>query len=171
MAALALLMLGLTTPAQAVAPSPRAPAEPSKAPVRGDDKCNNPYGVGAVADNGKDRCKGKTGATGATGPTGPTGDTGATGPAGSTITYRRQGEPATAEPGTAAISFALCDPGDVGTGGGFNINGPWPRILSSDPQEAGVPPFLVVGWQVSVINQADEPVGIQAEAVCVDLTP
>ncbi|MET7714006.1 hypothetical protein [Streptomyces sp. NPDC005407] len=66
-------------------------------------------------------------------------------------------------------SIANCDPGDVATGGGFEIFGPWPGNLLSI---AGTFDGVAVAWIVQVSgNTSTEDVEIQANVVCADVTP
>ncbi|WP_199800639.1 collagen-like domain-containing protein [Streptomyces marianii] len=84
-ASLAVIMLGLSSPALAVVSNPTYPDGMNTASMTA-DKCRATPSPKVFADRG-DRCKGKvgpTGPTGDTGPTGPTGDTGPTGPTGDT---------------------------------------------------------------------------------------
>jgi hypothetical protein len=72
-------------------------------------------------------------------------------------------------PGVFGQALAFCDTGDIGTGGGFNVIGPWPGNLegSSILDGSGV----VVGWRVIIRNETTQSIGIIARAVCADITP
>ncbi|MFF3460157.1 hypothetical protein ACFYXH_38875 [Streptomyces sp. NPDC002730] len=126
--------------------------------------------TGATGPTGDTGLAGESGAAGATGPTGPTGETGPTGPTGPpTTTYERQGEPVTVPPGVFGQALVFCDTGDIGTGGGFNVFGPWPGNLESSSILDGS--GVVVGWRVIIRNETTEGIGIIARVVCADITP
>ncbi|MFD5430337.1 YncE family protein, partial [Streptomyces sp. NPDC127084] len=61
-----------------------------------------------------------------------------------------------------ASSEAECPNGSVITGGGHEINGPLPSNFTSKP--------VGDAWQVSLVNESDEPITFTPYAVCVPET-
>ncbi|MEV0924305.1 hypothetical protein AB0I99_04090 [Streptomyces spongiicola] len=138
---------------------------------QGDTGPQGPQGEqGDQGDTGPQGPQGEQGDQGETGPQGPQGDqgdqgeTGPQGPQGDSGifgAYVRVGEP-------APISVVECDPGDIATGGGFEVPEGVPDVVDAQSSvPIGDPPF---GWQVV----AQDPVGgnvITPYVVCADITP
>ncbi|MGW1704329.1 hypothetical protein ACWCP8_01910 [Streptomyces sp. NPDC002206] len=139
-ASLALVMIGFTSPALAIAASSHT-AGVTPVGAQSADKCKDKdkkhrYGAaGALGDNGKDKdkCKdkdknkgkkgntGATGATGATGDTGNTGDTGATGDTGNTGNTGNTGD--TGDTGATGDTGNTGNTGDTGNTGNTGDTG------------------------------------------------
>ncbi|MET8127163.1 collagen-like protein [Streptomyces sp. NPDC005231] len=147
-ASLALVMLGFTSPALAIAASSHT-AGVTPVGTQSADKCKDKdkkhrYGAaGALGDNGKDKdkCKdknkgkkGDTGATGDTGNTGATGDTGNTGATGDTGNTGATGDTGntgdTGATGNTGDTGATGDTGNTGATGDTGATGPCVSIDS-----------------------------------------
>jgi hypothetical protein len=101
--------------------------------------------------------KGEVGEDGATGPAGPAGVDG-------TLSTYAVIVPAPIESGTHMASEALCDPGDVATGGGFLTNG---TILASGISGDGA----AQGWRSEARDDGQGASGVKTTVVCVDNPP
>jgi hypothetical protein len=101
--------------------------------------------------------KGKAGEDGATGPAGAPGAAGVLSTYGVIV-------PAPIESGTHMASEALCDPGDVATGGGFLTNG---TILSSSVGGDGA----AEGWHSEARDDGQGASGVKTTVICVDNPP
>jgi hypothetical protein len=74
------------------------------------------------------------------------------------------------EPGESGAATALCNQGDVATGGGFFNNAqPDFKIISSSV--FALPGGTQYGWRVTAYNLAQASGGVQATATCLDYTP
>ncbi|GFH36416.1 collagen-like protein [Streptomyces pacificus] len=138
-------------------PGPQGPQGPQG--EKGDTGPQGPQGEqGEQGDRGPRGPQGEQGEQGDRGPRGPQGFQGEQGESGVFGAYVRVGEP-------GPISVVECDPGDIATGGGFEVPEGVPDILDAQSSvPIGDPPF---GWQVV----AQDPVGglfITAYVVCAD---
>ena len=106
--------------------------------------------------------RGPRGETGEAGEPGEAGAAGAPGTPGVLSTYAVI-RPAPIEGGTRFASQALCDPGDVATGGGFITNG---IILSSQPggEDEQV-------WHSEALDNEEGSSGVKTSVICVDNPP
>jgi hypothetical protein len=103
--------------------------------------------TGPTGPRGATGPTGPAGPIGPTGPVGPRGATGPTGPTGPASTYVRVAKGTKETP----VADAICDPGDVATGGGAVTDFKSPDALPSIPlRSAGVPAAdgdKVTGWR------------------------
>jgi hypothetical protein len=109
--------------------------------------------------------RGPAGPPGPPGPAGPPGPPGSADTAGALTFYRVMAE-VTIAPGGVAQALAMCDQGDIATGGGF-----WKDfdVVVAASRPMGTTPR---GWQVDGISQ--NPTGTQlliGYAVCADVWP
>jgi hypothetical protein len=118
---------------------------------------------GARGPAGERGRRGPRGEKGEVGEDGATGPAGAPGEAGVLSTYAVI-VPAPIESGTHMASEALCDPGDVATGGGFLTNG---IILASGVGGGGA----AQGWRSEARDDGQGASGVKTTVVCVDNPP
>ncbi|MEM9315765.1 MAG: hypothetical protein AAGA95_14155, partial [Pseudomonadota bacterium] len=137
--------------------------------------------AGAQGDTGP---AGPAGPTGPQGPAGAQGDTGPSGPIGPQGPAGPQGEEGPQGPAgvlgfysrVVASNFvpdfqvvrvdAVCDPGDVATGGGFVFESAQTGWLVST---SAIPDGFTDRWRVEALHREDGPQQISAQVVCADL--
>ncbi|MBT8132110.1 MAG: hypothetical protein KJO35_07565, partial [Gammaproteobacteria bacterium] len=109
---------------------------------------------------------GMTGMTGMTGEQGPPGPAGPAGPAGVLRFYvRTQTSPVTTD-FTVITVDAVCDPGDVATGGGhISANSVVDWLVAT----SAVPDGFDDRWRIRASHREDGPQQITAQVVCADL--
>jgi hypothetical protein len=145
--------------------------DPSTAGPRSCDPSDNLVPIswrlqGPRGARGLDGERGRRGPRGERGEAGEAGQTGPAGPAGvdGTLSTYAVIVPAPIESGTHMASEALCDPGDVATGGGFLTNG---TILASDVGGDGA----AGGWRSEARDDGEGASGVKTTVVCVDNPP
>lgn len=142
------------------------PAGPTGAP--GSGGIQGPAGPTGVAGppgtNGMNGARGATGSTGATGPPGPSGVLGF---------YYVFGAPTAVNSGAEGSAQANCSPGDMVTGGGFQLTAFVAAQVSavsvtlSRPFDSGG----TLSWLVNIRNDTPLQISYTAWASCAQLTP
>ena len=122
-----------------------------------------PGADGAQGPPGADGAQGPPGADGAQGPPGADGAQGPAGPEGpsvlnSTRFYTEDGDP-------DISSTALCDEGDIVTGGGYRKSGTTIDVLNNSPN------FIVNGWTASGFLEGGGSSTVTAFVRCLDNPP
>lgn len=144
-------------------------------PRRGSPPACNQLSNGAPINWQSRGPRGPRGSAGVRGQRGPRGERGEAGQAGSPGPAGTPGSagvlstyavivPAPIESGTHMASEALCDRGDVATGGGFLTNG---AILASTVGGEGD----AQGWQSEARDEGEGASGVKTTVICVDNPP
>ena len=154
---------GPTGPAGAI--GPQGPAGPQgKAGKTGKKGPQGPQGpAGPKGDRGPEGDRGFSGPQGEPGPRGPQGPKGNPGEPGTLQTYAVT-QTETGPGGGLLVAEAMCDAGDVVTGGGFDTD----RVILASVGNGGDPP---TGWRTVARSGPDEPITLTAYAICADSPP
>ncbi len=170
-AIVAIVLAGVVTAAVAGGNEDEAPqaAEGPQGPAGPVGPQGMPGSDGADGAMGPAGPTGPTGPAGPAGPAGPTGPVGPQGPAGPVSTYFRTASVIVAN-GSSAIVSAVCDAGDLVTGGGFSFvppTGPH-SIRHSGPDDGSG--TVLDRWVVSGANDSGSDVELTSLAVCADVS-
>ncbi|MEL7450664.1 MAG: hypothetical protein AAFN78_15730, partial [Pseudomonadota bacterium] len=122
--------------------------------------------TGPAGPEGPQGPAGPQGDQGAIGPIGPVGPQGPQGPAGVLGFYQRTASSAFVPDFQVVTVEAVCDPGDVATGGGFGFETSETGWLVSI---SAIPSGFNDRWRVEALHREDGPQQISAQVVCADL--